>query len=343
MRFKDIVLRFDPRTLANRFSKATNVLVGFGLVFAGFMAASWIPLSMLAAGVAAVTAMVGTVIWYPALLEMKTPSEAERVDQARIDMAIAGARLKWEAEEKDRVIHELRGQAKSHLKENEDLQRKIAELRATQMAASSWKQDWEMVLLEVDHKVTDWQERRLKESEATRFARGETHVYRGLLDKAFKAKLGFSLEKLRVHMPAGSETLLVSMPDVALVGISDIRTDWRHKHIEVSRTEGTVRSGERLIDDKHPSLLMAAEDQSRDLELRVNEGMDLSYLHDPVCEMAKRVLRSMLAPLCRDVQFVTELNGPGVSLDEFLDAHRHATEVRLAQLHARQQQVLASI
>lgn len=331
------------RGFARRFSKTTNVLVGFALVMAGLLAASWMPLSLLAACIASISAIAGTVIWYPALMDMSTPAESKGVEARQVQAAVAAARLQWEAEEKDRVIDDLRGRARSQLVENENLQREIAELRATQMAASSWKQDWEMVLLEVEHKITDWQERQLHEIEASTFSRGETHIYRGLLDKAFKAKLGFSLDRLRVHMPVGSSTLLVSVPDVSLVGISDIRTDWRHKHVEVSRAEGTVRGGERLLDGKHPSLAHAAEVQSAALEQRVNCGVDLAYLHEPVREMAKRILRSMLAPICRDVEFVQELHSPGVPLDQFLESQRMAAEERLGRLQARQQQALAAI
>lgn len=331
------------RTLLARLSQSTNFAVGFGLLGVGLIVASWIPLSFLAAVVASVSSVVGTMIWLPAATGMKTPDQALQLDNKRIDDAVSKARLEWESDSKSQLIEDLRGKTAAQFRENEDLQKQIANLRATQMTATSWQRDWEMVLLEVDHKISDWQEQRLHEADSSTFSRAETHVYRGLLEKSFKAKLGFSLERLRVHQPPGSTTLLVSMPKVALVGISNIQTDWRHKHIEVSLTDGTIRSSERRIDDKHPRLTGAAEEQSKYLEARVNNGVDLQYLHAPVSEMAKRILHSMLGPLGHDIQFVAELAVPGVTLDEFLNARRLEAEERLTRLQARQQQVLASI
>lgn len=322
-----------------KFSKFVNVMAGLGVVGLGLILASWMnaPLTGL---IATAFSVCGTIIWFPALAEMKTQDQYQGSHKEEIDKAITTARLEWESDEQKKIIDQLRKTARKQLSENENLQMQVANLRATQMTATSLQQNWEMVLLEVDHKISDWQERRLYDSDSSTFSRAEHHVYRGLLDKSFTAKLGFSLDLLRVHVPEGSSTLLVSMPAVALVGVSKINTNWRHKHVEVCLLEGTVRGGERQIHDQYRGLQQAADTQSRELEARVNNGVDLEYLHEPVREMAKRILRSMLSPLHNDIQFVPELSVHGTSLAEYLEARRIDAESRLTELKHRQLELL---
>ncbi len=323
-----------------KFSKLVNVLIGFAAIAVGLMLANWMPLSILAGLVATVFSILGTIIWFPALAEMKTQDQFQGLTKHQIDQAVASARLKWESEEQEKVIEQLRKTTRAQLRENEDLQMQLANLKATQMTATSWQQNWEMVLLEVDHKISDWRERQLYDSDPTVFSRAEHHIYRGLLDKTFTAKLGFSLDRLRVHVPEGSSTLLVSMPAVALVGVSKVKTDWRHKHVEVCLLEGTLRSGQRQIHDQHRGIEKAADSQFKDLEARVNNGIDLEYLHQPVREMAKRILKSMLSPLHHDIQFVAELSVPGVSLADYLEERRANAEGRLRELKEKQFELL---
>ncbi len=325
------------------FSKFVNVFVGFGVILIGLILAISLPFSTISGLVASVFSICGTMIWFPALAELKNQDQADSLNKVKIDEAISNARFKWESEERQKIIDELRKTARVQLRENEDLQIQLANLKATQMTATSWRQQWEMVLLEVDHKISDWQEKRLYDADPTLLSRAESHIYRGLLDKSFTAKLGFNLDRLRVHVPDGSSTLLISIPEVSLVGVSKIRTDWRHKHVEVFLMEGSIRSGDRKIHDQHRGLQQAAEAQSKQLEARVNNGVDLEYLHDPVREMAKRILRSMLSPLHDDIQFVSELTVEGTPLPEYLDARRKDAETRLSQLRARQHEIFAKI
>lgn len=319
-----------------KFSKIANAIIGLGIVAIGLILANWMPISFLGGLVATVFSVCGTAIWFPALTEMKTQDQFHGSNKDEIDKAVASARLIWESDEQKKIIDQLRKTTRAQLREKEELQIQVANLKATQMTATSWQQNWEMVLLEVDHKISDWQERRLYDSDSSTFSRAEHHIYRGLLDKSFTAKLGFSLDLLRVHVPEGSSTLLVSMPAVALVGVSNIKTDWRHKHVEVCLLEGSVRAGERRIHDQYRGLQHAADLQSRELETRVNRGVDLEYLHEPVQEMAKRILRSMLSPLHHDIQFVSELSVSGTSLAEYLERRRTDAENRLTQLQTRQ-------
>jgi hypothetical protein len=313
-------------------------IIGFGLVFSYL-----ISIPLVTPLIAWVITLFGASILFPAVLQSKLQSGDGSATKQQIDTAVAHARIQWEADEQKKLSDRLRKDLSKQLQENEDLQLQMANLKATQMVATSWQQNLQMVLLEVNHTISDWRERHTQSSESSTLSRGKSHIYRGLLDKTFTAKLGFNLERLRVHVPNGSSTLLITLPEVDLVGVSNIQTVWRHKHLEVSLAKSSIRSGERQIHDEHPDLNQEAEEQARILESRVNAGGNLQYLHPAVQELAKRILRLILGPIHSRIEFVSELSADGTTLTEYLH-HRHKeAEERIKQIESQQQQLLEQL
>ena len=214
----------------------------------------------------------------------------------------------------------------------------ISQLMQTRVNVNSFKPIMKLGVLETDSVIRDFRREKLHEETPGRLQRGELHEFVGVLTVEFKARFGVDLEKL-LFWDAGDNTLMVSGMKSEFQGFMNQKKEWNLAEVRIHKYGGTLPEDNQIA--KGDSRLIQHRDQQeRDLEQRINNGMQFQSLDSLIQRWAAEWIRVLLAPLGKEIVFLDETKSGSVGLLEYLADYDKRIENKVSDLKRKRSELL---
>lgn len=190
-------------------------------------------------------------------------------------------------------------------------------------------------LIELNMQITDFKKNKISSHERNKVGiKPSSQVdYLGVLTKKFKANLGVDLTKLRFD-ESDSGKLIVSGLTTEFQGMKDEEDDWNLREIR-KKTESKVfgmGSGSCTIVDDIP--LDEFEEQAKELTIKIRQGFYFGHVDQHIKKMASEVIRLVLAPLGKEIEFREQESVEGVGFLEYLVVHNNEMDSQIRDLES---------
>lgn len=198
----------------------------------------------------------------------------------------------------------------------------ITRLMQTRVNVNGFKPIIKLGVLETDSLVREFfdpDKHKLHEEAPRGPLRGELHEFAGVLKIEFKARFGVDLEALR-FWDVGDKTLMVSGMQSEFQGFMNLKKDWELAEIRIHKYGGTLPEDHQIA-KADSRLIQHREEHERDLQQRINNGMEFRNLDGLIKRWAGEWIRFLLAPLGKQILFVEETKAGSAGLLDYLSAY----------------------
>jgi hypothetical protein len=218
------------------------------------------------------------------------------------------------------------------------MEAEISRLMHTRVNVNSFKPIMKLGVLETDSVIRDFRREKLHEEAPGRLQRGELHEFVGVLTIEFKARFGVDLEKLK-FWDAGERTLMVCGMKSEFQGFMNQKKEWNLAEVRIQKYGGTLPEDHQIA--KGDSRLIQHRDrQERDLEQRINNGVEFQSLDSLIRRWAAELIRVLLAPLGKEILFVDEPRTSSAGLLDYLSAYDGSIDSKIIDLKKQRTELL---
>lgn len=277
--------------------------LGLVTILASAYVAFFLTSSVIAIPVASAGASLGTFVIamsLPRFAAIKFDEEKQRLE----------ARIREQVELSDRSEKVMRqeceiAQTKAALKEEHArLQIECERLANQRIGVNSCQRVLKLGLAEYDALITDYVEERFESTSATMLHHAQEKEYIGVLQYRFKALLGIDLTKPRFRDIDG-KTIQVSGLHAEYQGKRNDSHEWRFREVRLR----TMKDGKATATQVPPEdglLRELCEKQNAALMKSIDNGSEFASLNSYILGMAREFIRTLLAPLNREVIYLEE-------------------------------------
>ena len=234
--------------------------------------------------------------------------------------------------------------------EREKIQDEVERQRNRRVDVNSVQPALELGLAKLEIRGTDFIIKKIQEKASLMdIWRGDKKDFVGAIQYKFSASFGVDLGKLRfTDLPNGQ--LQISgiysefqgkKNDEFITALAEIRHH-RTKDQVLSNISGEsidILSSHQIKKGGTSDFVSHMEEHLKELQSRINQGMEFKHLDDYVVKMAKEVLRVMLMPIGKEITYADTANEIGKPLLDYLKYNNQLVDERL-QLLTEQKRAL---
>lgn len=293
---------------------AAVLLLGGGMVLAAFIGRKEVAVAVVFASTLIGTSILSLVL--PKLL-------ANVIDDERIKNQLLEEKLK--AETAARLAQEK-------LRESE---REVARLERMELSLAAIEPVAKLSLLSVEMILKDFRTRKLGSKQTPTFlgipiGRIRQSSYVGVIEIPVKAHLGVDLHKVQIREDVSGTLILggLKMSTIGEVGHAD--SPLEEVRTELLRDDEVV---EVVIDPNDSRLRAERREHEKQLRGRIAAGQEFTVFEKPLLQAAREVLKSLLAPMRRNIVFEDEPAEGSKPLLAFLEGEKQKLAKQVADTH----------
>ena len=331
--------------LIQKVSLVLLILIGLVIIIVSFIASIWVSSGfnhLLGLGIAGVGCGIGM-----SILSLVIPKLGGiRVEQERASIVAEALR---QAQTKQALARLEKLEI-----EREKIQDEVERQRNRRVDVNSVQPALELGLAKLEIRGTDFIMKKIEEEANLKatlmdFWKGDKKDFVGAIQYKFSASFGVDLGKLRfTDLPNGQ--LQISgiysefqgkKNDEFITALAEIRHH-RTKDQVLSNISGEsidILSSHQIKKGGTSDFVSHMEEHLKELQSRINKGMEFKHLDDYVVKMAKEVLRVMLMPIGKEITYADTANEIGKPLLDYLKYNNQLVDERL-QLLAEQKRAL---
>jgi hypothetical protein len=165
------------------------------------------------------------------------------------------------------------------------------------------------------------------------------YEYIGLLTKTFQANIGIDLNKVRIALD--KDTIIVSGIQSEFMGTKNPKINWELYELRKFHKKDDKIKTYEIIDNESHKLSDAKDRQEREVEDRINNGVDLKHNEGSVERIGQQFIRLILKPINKEIKFSAIAPSENTfSLIEFIASHNREIESKISDLDTKAKQLL---